>query len=160
MNPVAYTYDWGLTTDISRINASKICGQLGVEHIIRAANIEKKRKYIRLNIENWLKRPKLGMLPIVQAGDKSFIDYGRIISKELKTNLVIHFTGYQLEQREFFIGFTGINQKLKNNQRMTSDAGAVLHARHDADDYSSFRDVEVTSRHGLTKLSGVSISES
>ena len=44
MNPIAYTYDWGLTTDISRINAAKICGSLGIEHIIRAANIEKKRK--------------------------------------------------------------------------------------------------------------------
>ncbi len=120
MNPIAYTYDWGLTTDISRINASTICGKLGIEHIIRSANIEKKRKYIKLNIENWLKRPKLGMLPIVQAGDKSFIDFGRILSEELKIDLVIHLTGYQLEQREFFIGFTGINQKLKNNQRMTS----------------------------------------
>lgn len=120
MKPIAYTYDWGLTTDISRINASKICGELGVEHIIRAADIEKKRKYIKLNIESWLKRPKLGMLPIIQAGDKSFIDYGRILAKELNLKLVIHFTGYQLEQREFFIGFTGINQKLKNNQRMTS----------------------------------------
>ena len=39
MNPIAYTYDWGLTTDISRINQSRICGKLGIEHIIRSANI-------------------------------------------------------------------------------------------------------------------------
>ena len=44
MNPIAYTFDWGLTTDISRINAAKICGSLGIEHIIRSANIEKKKK--------------------------------------------------------------------------------------------------------------------
>ena len=68
----------------------------------------------------WLKKPHLGMLPIVQAGDKGFIDYGRILSKELNLKLVIHFTGYQLEQREFFLGFAGINQVLKNNQRMSS----------------------------------------
>ena len=37
------TYDWSLTTDISRVNAAKICGKLGVEHIIRSADIEKKR---------------------------------------------------------------------------------------------------------------------
>ncbi|MAJ50027.1 MAG: hypothetical protein CMB82_00210 [Flammeovirgaceae bacterium] len=120
MNPVAYTYDWGLTTDISRINQSKICGKLGIEHIIRSANISKKRSYVRENIMAWLKKPHLGMLPIIQAGDKSFIDYGRILSKELGLKLVIHFTGYQLEQREFFLGFAGVNQLLKNNQRMVS----------------------------------------
>jgi len=120
MNPVAYTYDWGLTTDISRINQSKICGKLGIEHIIRSANISKKRSYVRENIMAWLKKPHLGMLPIVQAGDKSFIDYGRILSKELNLKLVVHFTGYQLEQREFFLGFAGVNQLLKNNQRMVS----------------------------------------
>ena len=32
MNPIAYTYDWGLTTDNARINAAKICGKLGIQH--------------------------------------------------------------------------------------------------------------------------------
>jgi asparagine synthetase B (glutamine-hydrolysing) len=120
LNPVAYTYDWGLTTDISRVNAAKVCGELGVEHIIRSADIEKKRKYVNLNLFSWLKRPHLGMLPIIQAGDKGFYDYGRKLSKELNIKLVVHCTGYQLEQREFFLGFAGISQKLKNNQRMYS----------------------------------------
>jgi len=120
MNPIAYTFDWGLTTDISRINAAKICGKLGVEHIIRSADIEKKREYVKKNLFSWLKRPHLGMLPIIQVGDKGFYDHGRKLSKELNLKLVVHCTGYQLEQREFFLGFAGINQKLKNNQRMYS----------------------------------------
>ena len=120
MNPVAYTYDWGLTTDISRVNCSKLCGQLGVEHIIRAANIAKKRSYVRKNIMAWLKKPHLGMVPIIHAGDKPNIDFGRILSKELNLKLVIQFTGYQVEQREFFLGFAGVKQKLVNNQRMCS----------------------------------------
>ena len=120
MNPIAYTFDWGLTTDISRINAAKVCGKLGIEHIIRSADIEKKRKYININLFSWLKRPHLGMLPIIQVGDKGFYDYGRKLSKELGIKLVVHCTGYQLEQREFFLGFAGIKQKLKNNQRMYS----------------------------------------
>jgi len=120
MNPIAYTYDWGLTTDISRVNAAKICGSLGIEHIIRSANIEKKRKFIHKNLFAWLNRPHLGMLPIIQAGDKGFYDHGRKLSKELNIKLVVHCTGYQLEQREFFLGFAGIHQKLKNNQRMYS----------------------------------------
>ncbi len=120
LNPIAYTYDWGLTTDISRVNAAKVCGELGVEHIIRSADIEKKRKYVNLNLFSWLKKPHLGMLPIIQAGDKGFYDYGRKLSKELDIKLVVHCTGYQLEQREFFLGFAGISQKLKNNQSMYS----------------------------------------
>ena len=101
MSPIAYTYDWGLTTDISRLNASKICGKLGVEHIIRSADIEKKRKYVRQNILAWLKDPHLGMLPIVQAGDKGFMDCV-VHCKELGVKFCVHATGYQLEQREFF----------------------------------------------------------
>ncbi len=120
MNPIAYTYDWGLTTDIARINASKVCGKLGIEHIIRSPDIEKKRSYVRKNILAWLKKPKLGMLPIVHVGDKKFFDYGRILSKELNLKLVVHCTGVQLEQREFFLGFAGIKQKLTNNQKMYS----------------------------------------
>ena len=120
MNPIAYTFDWGLTTDVSRINAAKVCGKLGVEHIIRSADIEKKREYVKKNLFSWLKRPHLGMLPIIQAGDKGFYDHGRKLSKQLNLSLVVHCTGYQLEQREFFLGFAGINQKLKNNQRMYS----------------------------------------
>ncbi len=120
MNPIAYTFDWGLTTDVSRINAAKVCGKLGVEHIIRSADIEKKRDYVKQNLFSWLKRPHLGMLPIIQVGDKGFYDHGRKLSKELNLKLVVHCTGYQLEQREFFLGFAGIDQKLKNNQRMYS----------------------------------------
>jgi glutamine---fructose-6-phosphate transaminase (isomerizing) len=120
MNPIAYTYDWGLTTDISRINCSKLCGKLGVEHIIRSANIKQKREYVRKNIMAWLKKPHLGMVPIIHAGDKPNLDYGRILSKELNLKLVVHFTGYQVEQREFFLGFTGVKQTLRNNQRMSS----------------------------------------
>jgi len=120
MNAIAYTYDWGLTTDISRLNASILCGKLGVEHIIRSADIEKKRKYVRQNIFAWLKDPHLGMLPIVQAGDKDFMDFGRTLCKELNVEFCVQATGYQLEQREFFLGFAGIQQKLKDNQRMSS----------------------------------------
>ncbi len=120
MNPIAFTYDWGLTTDISRVNQSKICGKLGIEHIIRSADISKKRNFVRNNIMAWLKRPHLGMLPVVQAGDKPFMDYGDILAKQHGIKLVVQFTGYQLEQREFFLGFAGINQPLSNNQRMSS----------------------------------------
>ena len=45
MCPVAYTYDWGMVTDLGRRNISRMCAKLGVENIIIAADIEQKRKY-------------------------------------------------------------------------------------------------------------------
>ena len=119
MNPIAYTFEWGLTTDISRINASKLCGKLGVEHIIRSAKIDERRSHVRSNLFAWLKRPHLGMIPMLQAGDKGFYEYGRKLSKELNLELVVHCTGYQLEQREFFLGFLGVNERLKNNPTLS-----------------------------------------
>ena len=34
LNPVAYTYDWGMVTDLARRNVSRICGKLGIEHAL------------------------------------------------------------------------------------------------------------------------------
>jgi glucosamine--fructose-6-phosphate aminotransferase (isomerizing) len=119
MNPIAYTYDWGLTTQASRRNQSIICSELGVEHIIRSANLERKRKYINQNIKAWLKKPKLGMIPLFMAGDKEFYEYGRNLRKELGVETTILCSGQQIEQREFMVGFTGIKQPtLHNNPDM------------------------------------------
>jgi asparagine synthetase B (glutamine-hydrolysing) len=77
MRPIAYTFDWGLTTDISRRNQAKVCGKLGIEHIIRSPDILMKRRFVRKNIPAWLKQPQLGMVPLFQAGDKEFYHFGR-----------------------------------------------------------------------------------
>ena len=45
MKPLTYTYDWGMVTDLGRRNISR-CSELGVENIIVAADISKKRKNI------------------------------------------------------------------------------------------------------------------
>ena len=118
MNPIAYTYDWALVTNLSRRNQAKITGRLGVEHLIRAADIHTKRRYIRKNIYAWLKRPSLGMVPIFMAGDKMFYYYGSQLRKETGINLTVFSAGQQLEQMEFKIGFCGIDQNLTNNTRL------------------------------------------
>ena len=116
MNPIAYTFDWGLTTDISRKNQALMTSALQVEHIIRTPNIIKKRRYIRKNVNSWLKKPHLGMIPLFQAGDKDFYHYGRQLKDELNLELTVLCSGYQLEQREFMIGFMGIDQPpVRNN---------------------------------------------
>lgn len=116
MNPVAYTYDWGLTTEKSRRNQSLMCGKLGVEHVVRSPDIVKKRRHIRKNILAWSKRPHLGMIPLFQAGDKDFYHYGRQLRKEMGIDLTVLCSGYQLEQREFMVGFMGVDQPpIRNN---------------------------------------------
>lgn len=118
MNPIAYTYDWALITEQSRRNQAKVVGKLGIEHIIRAADIHTKRRYIRKNIYAWLKKPELGMVPLFMAGDKMFYYYGRQLRKETGIKLTIFAAGQQVEQMEFKIGFCGIDQNVINNTRL------------------------------------------
>jgi glucosamine--fructose-6-phosphate aminotransferase (isomerizing) len=110
MTPLAYTYDWGLVTDIARRNQARVCGKLGVEHVIRADDIAQKRRFIRKNVEAWLKRPSLGMVPIIMAGDKMFLEHARRLRRETGVSLVIFCSGNELERCEFKIGFCGIRE--------------------------------------------------
>ncbi|MBU0881694.1 MAG: hypothetical protein KKE81_05800 [Candidatus Omnitrophica bacterium] len=118
MHPIAYTYDWAMVTDLARRNQARITGKLGVEHLIRAADIHAKRRYIRKNIYAWLKKPSLGMVPLFMAGDKMFYYYGRQLRKETGIKLTVFAAGQQLEQMEFKIGFCGVDQDLVNNTKL------------------------------------------
>src|SRR3989338_11434636 len=118
MNPIAYTYDWALVTDLARRNQAKVTGKLGVEHIIRAADIHTKRRYVRKNIYAWLKKPELGMVPLFMAGDKMFYYYGRQLRRETGIGLTVFCAGHQVEQMEFKVGFCGIDQHLTNNTKL------------------------------------------
>ena len=118
MHPIAYTYDWGLVTDHARRNQARVAGKLGVEHIIRAADIHTKRRHIRKHIYAWLKRPELGMVPLFMAGDKMFYYYGGQLRKETGINLSVFAAGHQLEQMEFKVGFCGIDEHLENNTKL------------------------------------------
>lgn len=107
VNPIAFTYDWGMVTDLARRNIARICGKLGVETIIVSANIRWKRENIRKNIEAWLQYPKLGMIPLFMAGDKFFFYYTNQVKKQ--TGLKLNIWGINnLENTEFKIGFAGI----------------------------------------------------
>jgi glutamine---fructose-6-phosphate transaminase (isomerizing) len=107
LNPIAFTYDWGMVTDLARRNAARICGKLGVENIIVAADIRFKRENIRKNVSAWLKRPQLGMIPLFMAGDKYFFYYSNKILSENNIKLSI-WGANPLENTDFKSGFTGI----------------------------------------------------
>ena len=42
LNPISFTYDWGLVTDTARQNVAKLVGKLGVEHVTVSPDIAKK----------------------------------------------------------------------------------------------------------------------
>jgi glucosamine--fructose-6-phosphate aminotransferase (isomerizing) len=79
---VAYTYDWGLISNVARENISRMCGELGVEHILIAADIQRKRQNVRNNLMAWLDKPSIGMIPILMAGDKQFITLAERVRRE------------------------------------------------------------------------------
>ncbi|MGX2949005.1 hypothetical protein [Frederiksenia canicola] len=107
MKPVTYTYDWGMVTDLGRRNISRMCSKLGVENIIVAADISKKRDNIRKNLKAWLKSPHLGMMAILTAGDKHFFRYVEHIKKQTGINLNLWGVN-PLEVTYFKTGFLGI----------------------------------------------------
>jgi glucosamine--fructose-6-phosphate aminotransferase (isomerizing) len=109
-NVKAYTYDWGVVTDLARRNMSIMCQDLNVEHIIVSADITVKRKNIRLNVEAWLKRPSLGMVPLFMAGDKQFFYYANRVREQVMADALI-FGMNELERTNFKVAFCDIRQK-------------------------------------------------
>ena len=107
MNPIAYTYDWGMVNDLARRNQARLTGKLGVEHVIVSADIKKKRRNIKLNVEAWLRQPDLGMVPLFMAGDKQFFHYANRLARQTGVRLII-WSANQLERTEFKYGFCGV----------------------------------------------------
>lgn len=110
LNPIAFTYDWGMVTDLARRNIARVCGKLGVENIIVSADIRVKRENIRKNILAWLKNPELGMIPLFMAGDKYFFYYCNQVKKQ--TGIKLNIWGINpLENTDFKTGFAGLKPK-------------------------------------------------
>lgn len=115
LRPVTYTYDWGMITDLGRRNISRMCAELGVENIIVAADISRKRKNIRMNLEAWLKSPNLGMMAMLTAGDKHFFRYAEEMKKQ--TGVQLNLWGINpLEVTHFKTGFLGIKPDFEEDR--------------------------------------------
>ena len=100
LNPVAYTYDWGMVTDLARRNISRMCGELGIEHILISADIRRKRNHIRKNISAWLRKPDLGTVPLFMAGDKQFFYYAHLLGRQMGIGTTL-FSMNPLERTDF-----------------------------------------------------------
>jgi asparagine synthetase B (glutamine-hydrolysing) len=116
MNPVAYSYDWGMLTDLGRRNQARMTGELGIEHILISADIQRKRENIRMNVNAWLKRPNLGTVPLFMAGDKQYFYYAATLSKQMNLDLVI-LSENLLEVTNFKTGFCGIKPQIVKGKK-------------------------------------------
>ncbi|EAP77333.1 glucosamine 6-phosphate synthetase [Roseovarius nubinhibens] len=125
MKPITYTYDWGMVTDLGRRNVSRMCAELGVENIIVADDIAKKRDNIAMNLKAWLKSPHLGMISILTAGDKHFFRHVETIKKQ--TGIDINLWGTSpLEVTHFKAGFLGIPPDFEEDKVYSSGARKQL----------------------------------
>lgn len=115
LKPLAFSYDWGMLTDLGRRNQSRMCGALGVEHILVSADIRKKRDNIRKNVSAWLKRPNLGTIPLFMAGDKQYFYYTSLLMTQNSLSLSVMGEN-MLETTRFKTGFCGIPPNFTNNR--------------------------------------------
>lgn len=125
MKPITYTYDWGMVTDLGRRNISRMCAELGVENIIVADDIAKKRDNIAMNLKAWLKSPHLGMVSILTAGDKHFFRHVETLKKQTGININLWGTS-PLEVTHFKAGFLGIPPDFEEDKVYTSGARKQL----------------------------------
>ncbi len=108
LNPVTYTYDWGMVTDLARRNIARMCGSLGIENILISADIQRKRENIRKNVTAWLKKPSLGTVPLFMAGDKQFFYYVNVVKRRTGIKMDVWMSN-RLEETNFKIGYCGIS---------------------------------------------------
>ncbi len=125
LKPIAYTYDWGMVTDLGRRNISRMCSALGVENIIIAADIGAKRRNIAMNLRAWLRNPNLGMISILTAGDKHFFKYVETVKGQ--TGISLNLWGVNpLEVTHFKAGFLGVPPDFEEQRVYRSGIGKQL----------------------------------
>jgi glutamine---fructose-6-phosphate transaminase (isomerizing) len=100
-----------MITDLGRRNQARLCGKLGVEHILVSADINQKRSYIRKNVLAWLKRPQLGTVPLFMAGDKQYFYFANQMRRQLGLDLIV-LAANPLEETFFKFGFCGLPPSL------------------------------------------------
>ena len=92
-----------------------MCSSLGMEHVLVSADIKQKRKYIRDNVNAWIKKPQLGMVPLFMAGDKLFFYYYNQVKKWVGVDVAVT-CGNHYEKTDFKSGFCGVYNKKQSGE--------------------------------------------
>ena len=121
LKPIAFSYDWGMITDLAHRNQKLMCNKLGIELKTVSANIARKRANIRKNIIAWLKKPDLGMIPLFMAGDKQYFYYANKVRKKYKVNDIL-MASNPFERTFFKAGFCGVKPAIFKKGEETSSS--------------------------------------
>ncbi len=113
--PIAYTYDWGFVSDAARINMAKICGDLGIEHILVSPNLYKTRLKVKRTLQEWLKYPNISTIPILMSQDKAFYKFANKISKE-RGGIPVILADHYAETTNFKAALAGAKNKEKQSK--------------------------------------------
>jgi predicted glutamine amidotransferase len=111
LNPIAFTYDWGFVTTAARENMARICGRLGVQHIVISPNINNNRKLVRSALLAWLSRPDPATIPILMSGDKPQLSTSMKVALELGGLPIVQADHY-LESTGFKAALAGAKMNL------------------------------------------------
>jgi len=120
LDAIAFTYDWGVASDIARRNQFRMCEKLGVEQIIIKANLDRKRANIKANLKAWIKKPDLGMIPILTGVGQHFFYHANQVGKRLGRELIV-ICANPLELTYFKTGFSGIEPYFFKSKNPTND---------------------------------------
>jgi glucosamine--fructose-6-phosphate aminotransferase (isomerizing) len=101
MNPVAFTYDWGMVTDLARRNQARMCGKLGVEHILRSADIPPSAATCARTSRPGSRSPSSAWSRSSPRATSSSTAYARELRKETGIKLVIFCTGNMIEDTPY-----------------------------------------------------------
>lgn len=127
LRPLAFTYDWGMSTPVGEENAARMCEKLHVKRIVIDGNTKRKLRNVRLNVNAWKKRPSLGMVPLFMAGDKHFFASVNRIARQANIDTVFIGTN-PFEKTDFKAGFCGVqpNFQAEHIHSLTSKGKSAM----------------------------------
>ncbi|MGC9385261.1 MAG: hypothetical protein ACP5D6_11735, partial [Kosmotogaceae bacterium] len=120
LDVVAFTYDWGVATDMAHRNQKRMCETLGVEQIVIKADLDRKKENIKANLQAWLKKPDLGTIPVLTSVGQQFFYHANQIGKKLGRDLIV-LCATPLEHTFFKAGFSGIKPSFARSNNQVSD---------------------------------------
>jgi len=120
LDVVAFTYDWGVATDMAHRNQKRMCEKLGVEQIIVKADLDRKRENIKANLQAWLKKPDLGTIPILTSVGQQFFYHANQVGKKLGRDLIV-LCATPFEHTYFKAGFSGIKPHFDSSDNTVAD---------------------------------------
>jgi glutamine---fructose-6-phosphate transaminase (isomerizing) len=104
---VAMTYDWPMVTESARLNASRMCAQLGIEHVIRAPQTTVQLAFRRRVVRAIGRKPDPRLVTLLMAPDKYFFAEAEAVRREYNASAIVFGAGIAHEYTGFKAALAG-----------------------------------------------------